>query len=274
METIDEFRNSTSRFRQGEHNALRIHIQNAGTPDQILANANTPTSAGLQPLELPGFSEGTIFTYEPHPNDGLSVVQRKFLTKLRLVLINNIPELAASNCEEYTRDLMSHICECAGLDDGMDLILLPCNLRLEIGEGSFAVQADKEGRRGRELVCIIQEEKHRGTSTYLHGDLQIACAMIAAAQHNYRLFNTVYPPKILGVKIVADRVYFCAISPSEAYLNSLFRGLPLSQDATMLRFPSNGLSLSNPQERTMFLQYLSSLRSELLSLEAHPPVVA
>ncbi len=42
--------------------------------------------------------------------------------------------------------------------------------------------ADKEGRRGLELTWIIQEDKHKKSSTYRHGDLQLACAMIAATQ--------------------------------------------------------------------------------------------
>jgi hypothetical protein len=171
----------------------------------------------------------------------------------------------APNCEEYVRDLAAHLCDCAGLDDGMNLILMPCNLRLQVGEDSFAAIADKEGRRGRELACVIQEEKHRGTTTYLKGDLQIACAMIAATQYNYNLLDRIYPQKMLGIKIVADRVYFCAISPSQAYIDNLLDGLETRQQTN--KFPTNGFSLGNPQERVAVLQYMSSLRSELLSLE-------
>lgn len=269
MESVDEFRNSTSLFREGEKKTLGIRIQDVSTPDMIFnaAHVNVPIYSGLESLKLPEFDNGSIFAYDANPDDGLNTIQRKFLTKLRYVLINNDLDSTASNCEEYVRDLASHLCDCAGLDDGMNLVLLPCNLRLRVGQESFAAIADKEGRRGRELVCIIQEEKHRGSTTYLKGDLQITCAMIAAAQHNYTLFNTIYPSKMLGIKIVADRVYFCATTPSEAYIDNLLDGLPIRESITMFKFPTNGLSLSIPQERTVFLQYLSSLRSELLSLE-------
>lgn len=269
MESTDEFRNSTSLFREKERVALNIQIRDVNTPDMIFnaAHINVSIYDGLQSLELPGFNDGSIFAYEANPNDGLNVVQRKFLTKLRFVLINNHPDSTASKCEEYVRDLAVHLCDCAGLDDGMNLVLLPCNLRLQVGGASFAAIADKEGRRGRELACVIQEEKHRGTSTYLKGDLQIACAMIAATQHNYNLFETIYPQKMLGIKIVADRVYFCAISPSKAYIDNLLDGLRIQHEVTMFKFPADGFSLSNPQERVALLQHMSSLRSELLSLE-------
>jgi hypothetical protein len=264
MQSTDDFRNSTSLFQQAEMAAL-IQIQDADAPDAIFgaAHINVPIYDGLQSLELPGFNDGSIFAYEANSQDGLNVVQRKFLTKLRFVLINNHPDSTAPRCEEYVRDLAAHLCDCAGLDDGMNLVLLPCNLRLQIGEATFAAIADKECRRGRELACVIQEEKHRGTSTYLRGDLQIACAMIAATQHNYNLFQAIYPQKMLGIKIVADRVYFCAISPSEAYINNLLGGLEIHHGVTMFKFPTNGFSLSNPQERAAFLQHMSSLRSEL-----------
>lgn len=267
MESTDSFRNSTSLFREKERAALKIQFQDVNTPEMIFnaTHINVPIYDGLQSLELPGFNDGSIFAYEANPNDGLDVVQRKFLTKLRFVLINNHPDSTASRCEEYVRDLAVHLCDCAGLDDGMNLVLLPCNLRLQIGGASFAAIADKEGRRGRELAYVIQEEKHRGTSTYLKGDLQIACAMIAATQHNYNLFETIYPQKMLGIKIIADRVYFCAISPSQAYIDNLLDGLEIHHEVTMFKFPADGFSLSNPQERAAVLQHTSSLRSELLS---------
>jgi hypothetical protein len=168
MQSTDNFRNSTSLFLQ-EMAALNIQIRDADTPDAIFgaAHINVPIYDGLQSLELPGFNDGSIFAYEANPQDGLNVVQRKFLTKLRFVLINNHPDSTAPRCEEYVRDLAAHLCDCAGLDDGMNLVLLPCNLRLQIGEATFAAIADKECRSGRELACVIQEEKHRGTSTYL-----------------------------------------------------------------------------------------------------------
>lgn len=126
-----EFRNSTSLFREKERAALKIQFQDVNTPDVIFnaAHINVPIYDGLQSLELPGFNDGSILA---NPNDGLNFVQRKFLTKLRFVLINNHPDSMASRCEEYVRDLAVHLCDCAGLDDGMNLVLLPCNLRKSV----------------------------------------------------------------------------------------------------------------------------------------------
>jgi hypothetical protein len=102
--------------------------------------------------------------------------------------------------------MVTFLCERANLDDGLDLTMRPCNLHLLLGPEKFAAIADKEGRRGTELTWLLQEDKHRKSSTYKHGDLQLACAMIAASQQNYNMLEEIYPSKILGMKFVANVV--------------------------------------------------------------------
>ncbi|KXN68570.1 hypothetical protein CONCODRAFT_9166 [Conidiobolus coronatus NRRL 28638] len=139
------------------------------------------------------------------------------------VLINNHPDSTDSNCEDYEYDLAMHICNCADLDDGMYLNLRPCNLRLNDNNNEFATKADREGRRGRELI--------------------------------------------LGIKIVAEKAYFCCIRPSEEYFKELFDGLPKCSEVTLLKYPETGYSLDKLDERGLFLQCLNSFRSEVFSLE-------
>ena len=74
---------------------------------------------------------------------------------------------------------MSFLC------DKAELTVRPYNLRLRISDQSFSASEDKEGGKGIELAWLIQEDKHRKSTTYKHGDLQPACSMIAAFQQNY-----------------------------------------------------------------------------------------
>lgn len=267
--TIDEFRRSTSSFRKDEESALNIKIDETNDIKKIFNNQtlNTNIEFPLKELSLPIFDEGSIKTYIPNINDGMTTKQRKFLLKLKIVLINNDPDSEASSCERFLDDLMNFFCDEAQLDDGLELTLRPCNLYLNIGNESFAAIADKEGRRGLELTCFIQEDKHFRSSTYKHGDIQLACAMIAGFQQNYNMFGEIYPKKLLGIKVVADTFYFCSMEGNQKYFDDLIEGLPKKTDIIMYKFPTQGLKLSNPQQRFDIIKYMAMLKYELLSLE-------
>ncbi len=82
-------------------------------------------------------------------------------------------------------------------DDGQNLTMRPCSLRLSVGDRSFAAEADREGRRGLDIIWIMQENKHIDDTRYSEGDVQLVSCMIAAAyQANYR-----DPGKMIGIKI-------------------------------------------------------------------------
>lgn len=265
---VDEFRNSTSLFRSEEEKALGIEIVAVSNITNIFPDAlgtNTDILEPLQELVLGDFDASQTRTYYPNKDDGLTTRQRRFLIKLRLVLINNDPDLGASHCERFLDDLVGFLCEEAGLDDGLNMTLRPCNLQLTIGESTFAALADREGRRGSELAWLLQEDKHRKSSTYKHGDVQLACAMIAATQQNYNMLEEIYPSKIIGIKFVADDVYFCSMIPTQEYIEGLLGGSVSTQNIVqMQRF--GPLSLSSPNERVAVLQHLTSLHRWAMSL--------
>lgn len=270
--TIDEFRKSTSSFRKYEEQALKIKINETNNIEEIFdkKNLNLNIDIPLKNIILPEFNESNIKTYIPNINDGLTTDQRKFLLKLKIVLINNDPDSQASSCERFLDDLMNFICDKAELDDGLELTLRPCNLYLNIGNEYFAAIADKEGRRGLELTCFIQEDKHFKSSTYKHGDIQLSCAMIAGFQQNYNMFNEIYPKKLLGIKVVADTFYFCSMYGNQKYIEELIEGLPNKSEIIMNKFPVNGLKLSDPKQRYEIIRYMALLKYELLSLEFKP----
>ena len=192
--TLDDFRSSTSAFRQEEEAALKVKVVATDNPTCIFEKKHiTETSDKLSKLKLPEYDEAKILSYVPSKDGELEKNQRKFLVKLRQVLVNNDPDSEAPHCERFVDDLLSFICDLAELDDGLELTLRPCNLKLEIEDYTFVAIADREGRRGQELTWIIQEDKHRKSSTYKHGDLQLACAIIAANQQNYNLLERIHP---------------------------------------------------------------------------------
>jgi hypothetical protein len=136
----------------------------------------------LEDVIIDGYDSGKIKDYKPSREDGMNTNQRSFLIKLKQILINNDPDSESPNCEKFIDDLMMFLCERANLDDGLELTIHPCNLKLYISDQIFPASADKEGRKGTELAWLIQGDKHRRSTAYKHGDLQLACSMIAAFQ--------------------------------------------------------------------------------------------
>ena len=208
----------------------------------------------MEELLLENFDETKIKSYTPTKEDGLTTNQRRFLLKLKLVLINNDSETS----RRFIDDMVTFLCERANLDDGLDLTIRPCNLHLLLGPEKFAVTADKEGRRGTELTWLLQDNSK-------HNDLQLECAMIAASQQNYNMLEEIYPSKILGMKFVANVVYFCSMIPEQDYIEELIDGIPIENSTSVHKF--DGLSLTDPDQRKLVFKYMTALYSWAMSLE-------
>lgn len=256
---LESFRSSTSRFRSEEELLLNIRTNYTDDPLEVFNRQlveDIPDD--LKILLLENYRGGDIIEYKADTNDGLNKIQRKFIQRLKLVMINNNPDSTESHNERYIDDFIGFLLDVTGFDDGMDLTLRPCSLSLEIGEHTFAAIADKEGRRGAELTWIILEDKH--------GDIQLSYALIAASQLNYNRLERVYPEKIMGIKIVADKFYFCSMVIDQGYLDELKDGLPDSQTVLNL-YPKLGYKIRHIEDRKMVLKCLETMKTEGLLLE-------
>lgn len=70
-----------------------------------------------------------------------------------------------------------------------------------------------------------------------------------------------------GIHIKDDRVSIMCTKFSNSYVIPLFQGLPQDQ-LRVMRYPSeNGLSLSNPVERSQVLCLMHELRKHTLSID-------
>lgn len=260
-----EFNDSTSSFRSKEEKALNIIIQDVTNIEDIF-DFHDEILPSLFEFVLPDFGYKEIISFNPEEHrHSLSKNQIKFMYKLKLILINNNPDSEARACERFVDDFVRYLYEMAEMDDGIDLIMRPCNLYLQILDESFAAIADLEGRRGTEIIWILCEDKHSRTSSYKHGDIQLASGIIAAFQANYNLLGKIHPEKIIGIKVIADSFYFCSIKMNDSYMEQLFEGLP-NDEIQMKKYPKNGICISDKNERIRLLKYLSSLRVHALNL--------
>jgi hypothetical protein len=279
--TVYDIGNSTSSFGEKAEYFLNIRINNTDSFDDIINHGATSderitydysdVNQELNDLLLQDFDRDAIRIYKPQHNKSLPKRAQTFLYKLSTVVNNNYVPIEPVHIEDYIHDLMDNVLREAKFEDGIELILMPCVLRLTIGDEGFATHADKEGRRGTEIIWVLDEDKHKFDKRWKRGDVQLIANMIAAAQTNRSALQKLYPSKILGVKFDADRLYFYSACVTEDYLDELSE-LPAekrcSVELVVNKFPnSRELSLSFYEHRKEIFMYLSAFRKYALSLE-------
>ena len=286
--TVDDIGNSTSSFGKNAEKFLNIHINETDSFDDIINHgislqndkitySNDDINPELIDILLEGFDRDAIRLYKPMQHKDLPKRAQTFLYKLSTVVNNNYQQVEPAHVENYIHDLMDNVLREAKFEDGTELILMPCQLRLTIGEESFAAYADREGRRGTEIIWVLDEDKHKYSDTkcpsdkrWKRGDIQLIANMIAAAQTNHSVLQKVYPDRILGIKFDADRLYFFSAYITEEYINELLSmdnnsNIPLIVN----KFPkTKELSLSLFEDRKKIFMYLSAMRKYALNLDA------
>ena len=210
--TVDDIGNSTSSFGEKAEKFLNININETDSFDDIINHgihsqdhkitySNDDINPELIDILLEGFDRDAVRLYKPMQHKDLPKRAQTFLYKLNTVVNNNYQQVEPVHVEDYIHDLMDNVLREAKFEDGTELILMPCLLRLTIGEESFAAHADKEGRRGTEIVWVLDEDKHKFDKRWKRGDIQLIANMIAAAQTNQSALGRVYPERIMGNKV-------------------------------------------------------------------------
>lgn len=276
--TVYDIGNSTSSFGEKAEKFMKIIIDETDFFDDIINHGiadnkkipycNDDINERLKDLFLEGFNRDEVRVYKPIRHKDLPKKAQVFLYKLSTVVNNNYQQTEPPHVEDYIHELMDNVLKDAGFEDGIELILMPCVLRLSIGEESFAAYSDKEGRRGTEIIWVLDEDKHKFDKRWRKGDVQLIANMVAAAQMNKSLLGRVYPERIIGIKFDADRLYFYSVYVTNKYLNELLDNDGPKTELTVKKFPqSRELSLSFYDDRKEIFLYLSALRKYALSLE-------
>jgi len=216
-------------------------------------------------LLLEGFSEKEIVTFDPKEHD-IDEDASSFLIKLKLVLENSSQIADVLREERFIDDMMRELLRATKYDDAKHLVMIPCSLKLVVGDRTFSAEADREGRLGLKIIWIMQENKHVDDTRYSKGDVQLVSCMIAACQTNYRRLDELYPEKMMGIKIKGDEIHFYSIQMKEEYLRQLYRGVPKVEIGINKYPPKRGLRLSNPRERGETIHHLWTMRNYALTL--------
>ena len=265
---IDEqsYKSSTSKFNYVEEESLRITIIPNDSFLCIVNNNDSELPEFIKELYLEDFSTNEIKVFNPKMHMQMSEIAVSFLVKLRLVVENNAQVDDVPREERFIDDMAIDLLKAVKYDDGINLTMRPCSLRLVVGDRHFAAEADREGRRGLEIIWIMQENKHIDDTRYSEGDVQLVSCMIAAYQANYRKMKELYPEKMIGMKIKGDEIYFYSLVMTDQYLNSLTRGPP-NVSIEVNKYPSKkGLSISSSKDRKEILKRLWTIREHALKL--------
>jgi len=134
-----------------EERALRIVVKEVSSMRSVIGRDRQGIAPELAGFILEDFDRDSISNFNPSVHDRLTKNQRKFLVKLREVVVNNnVAGGTKGSFERYIDEFVLFLYDMAGFDDGRDLIMRPCNLVLDLGDDDFAAQADREGTRGTE----------------------------------------------------------------------------------------------------------------------------
>ena len=270
---LNAFKESASKFAMNEEEALMIKINETNKVSEIFPRySKVETNPDLHHLKLEGFNRDEILTFVPTKHSSLSDDQRRFLTKLRHVLINNEVDVHNSKCELYIQAMIDILLQQCKLDDALSLEMLPSVLRMYIGDRSFATQSDREGRKDGQLVWVLQESKHKNDTRYRGGDIQLVSAIIAACQQNYSIFGGhIFPQTMYGINVKGDEVSVMRTVIIESYLLHLFGGLP-QQPLIVNKYPKDArLKLSSYKSRCEILCLMTKLRKYALSVDVDVP---
>ncbi len=276
--TAVDLKNSTSSFNDKEEKFFGIHINGVSSFDKIINHnlkkgdrieyGEDDINQELKDLFLEGFNRNEIRVFKPQNNKHLLKHAQTFLYKLSIVVNNNYSEVEPPHVEDFIHDLMDNVLRGAKFEDGTDLVLMPCQLRLYVGEHNFAARADKEGRRGSEIIWVLDEDKHKFDRRYKKGDIQLVANMIAAAQTNFNRLDRLYPSRILGIKFDADCLYFYSMYVTQEYINGLGQEEGPNAQLMVNKFPKDReLSLSIYEDRKEIFKYLSAFRKYALELD-------
>ncbi len=107
---LGEFRSSTSGFRSEEMKALNITIKYTEDSSLVFDQRLKEIDSSHNIL-LPKFNSSNILSYVARNDDKLNTLQRRFLLKLKLVLLNNNPDFDTSSDERYIDDLLMVLLE-------------------------------------------------------------------------------------------------------------------------------------------------------------------
>jgi len=274
---LDDIGSSTSLFGDNAEKYLNIHIVNVDSFDDIINHGiddkekiivNDDIVGNLKELVLEDISRDDIRLFKTDKIKNLSKPAQTFVYKLSLVVNNNYVMIEPPHIEDYIHDLVDNVLKNALFEDGIDLLLMPCILRLNIGGENYAAYGDKEGRRGTEIIWIIDEDKHKFDKRWKKGDIQLIANMIAAAQTNKAILGHIYPRRMLGIKFDADNIFFYSTYITDEYLNGLLSKSPCENKLEVRKFPKDReLSLSQQDTRKELFKYLTAMRTYAMKLE-------
>ena len=107
---------------------------------------------------------------------------------------------------ELMDDLIIEFMKVFQFDDGLDMIMHPCSMMLEIECLNFIANADHKSQCVATILWILQRIWHSQRITENLKDIQIAANMLAACQHNIIGLQKQdeLPKRMMRIKLVGD----------------------------------------------------------------------
>ena len=254
-----DFRNSTSGFGKREMDALNISIEEVYDIEVFF---------GLTRLS---FYFANSFTLSNYAQNAGEYECRRLDLELKRVKENNKVSFTKNGCsiklnvnEQYVNSLVDTLFRFSCLYDAKHFELLVPRHELDICGKKCGSNVDREMRVIKTgMIFLVEESKHITTSSYLKGDLQLACNLIVAYQENLKIANKENMKvleTIFGIKIIGTEAFVYFMNYDRKYLEYLRNGKNRTEiKIYKLLVEKNPINIAYNSDLILFINILYSI---------------
>jgi hypothetical protein len=234
---------STSLFKKSQHKKMNIIIKTTESKDMIVKIRKS-----LYFYKNDFITE--ILEYYKTPTNNLKSIQcSRYIKKIKDISIKNDQK---NIYEPIIDDFVRILFQISGLDDGKILNIESQNrIYLKINTHKIPSIPDIVCKNNRNIIWMVEESKRLNNTTYINGDIQIACHILAAFQYNQNNLKKKYRPKIIyGFKMKGTKCFFYKIKMVNCYMKCLETGI-FNKSIKIYKYPKNGIDI-NPYNSSSY----------------------
>jgi hypothetical protein len=254
-----EFNNSTSGFGKREMDVLNIYIEEIYDTESFFKLSNIKIFRNL-------------FTLDNFAQKAGEYECRRLDLELNRVKENN--NHTKNNClsgkvnEQYVNSLIDTLFRFSCLYDAKNFELLAPRHEMTICGKKCGSNVDREMRViTTRMVFLVEESKHVTTSSYLKGDLQLACNLIVAHQENIEVANkkSINPLEtVFGIKIIGTEAFIYFMNYNKKYLDYLANGKNRTEITIYkLMVEKKAIDITYNSELNLFINILYSIGNSI-----------
>lgn len=232
---------STSLFKKKHHQNMNIQIRNLTNKEQLIRIKKSIYFHQNRQVK-------EILTYYKTLSTNFSDVHcNRYVSKIKEII-----EMSKNkkSYESIVDDFVRILFQISGVDDGKSFFVnSQYKLHLHIGSNVIPSIPDIACKTNKDIIWMVEESKHINTSSYLNGDFQLICHMLAAFQYNYKKRKK-RPKSVYGFKMKNTKCFFYKINIFNKYLFHM-KDNDFMTCLVVYKYPKGGIDI-NPSAKNSY----------------------